>query len=129
VTYKVEPHRDASFLPLSALPEAVRLMEHIPSSLGSPEDVQDEVTVMAALIRGFATMEPDEALQSIGALSARCTELCIELHRVEGSDRRYRQMRTMQVQRLIDELERQTRLHSRLIEMRRQDLELGGGRR
>ena len=51
----------------------------------------------------------------------------MQLQRVEGYDRQYKSLRTQQVQRLHDELERQFKIHSRMLEVRRQDLSLMGG--
>lgn len=129
-TFTVEGTEEGGFLPPpTATPDAVLAIGQIPSDLGTREDVEAEVDLMALMIRGFCTMEPDEALMSIGALSARCTELCVQLVRVEGRERSYRQLRTQQVQRVLDELERQHKIHSRLLEARRQDLQVLTGRR
>jgi hypothetical protein len=55
-------------------------------------------------------------------MTARCTEMCVHLHRLEGK-REWRQIRTQQVERLLAELDRQFRIASREVEIRRQDLE------
>lgn len=93
-------------------------------SLGAPELIEHEVDYMLSMVRDFWQMEPDEVLRYCMAFSARCTELEIHLHRIEGRFRNYKQIRTMQVDKLLQELERQFKAASRTIEVRRQDLEL-----
>lgn len=94
--------------------------------LGTREQVEEEIDLMLRTVREFWSMEPDQVMRMVGALSARCTELYIHLHRVEGSRREWRQVRTQQVDVLLTELDRQHKLASRAIEVRRQDLTLLG---
>ena len=90
--------------------------------LVSRQHVEDEIDLMLRAVRGFWDMEPDQVMQMTSALSSRCTELAIHLHRLEGK-REWRQVRTQQVERLIAELDRQFKIASRLLEVRRQDIE------
>lgn len=91
-------------------------------ALVSRERVEAEIDTMLETTRTFWRREPDEVMQMISAMSARCTELAIHLHRLEGV-RQWRQIRTQQVERLLAEFDRQWKTASRLIEVRRQDLE------
>lgn len=93
-------------------------------ALVSRQHVEDEIDMMLRAVRGFWDMEPDQVLQMVSALSARCTEMAIHLHRLEGK-REWRQIRTQQVERLLAELDRQFKSHSRTVELRRQDLMVG----
>lgn len=86
--------------------------------------VEDEIDMMLRTVRGFWQFEPDQVLRLCGAMSARCTELCVHLHRVEGDRKRWGQIRTQQVERLLSELDRQFKISSRLIEVRRQDISM-----
>jgi hypothetical protein len=95
-------------------------------ALQSREAVEAEIDLMLTAVRGFWEMEPDQRMKMITAMSARCTEMCIHLHRLEGR-RDWRQIRTMQVERLLAELDRQFKIASREIEVRRQDLEMVRG--
>lgn len=95
-------------------------------SLVSREAVENEIDVMLSAVRDFWRMEPDQRMRMTTAMSARCTEMCIHLHRLEGV-RQWRQIRTMQVEKLLAELDRQFKIASREIEVRRQDLELTRG--
>lgn len=86
--------------------------------------MQSELDQILTEIGKFWSMEPDQVMRLVAAFSARCTELWVHLHRVEGRDRTYKQIRTMQVAPILEELDRQFRLASRQLEVRRQDLEL-----
>lgn len=95
-------------------------------SLVSREAVEAEIDTMLSAVRDFWQMEPDQRMRMSTAMSARCTEMCIHLHRLEGV-RQWRQIRTMQVEKVLAELDRQFKIASREIEVRRQDLELTRG--
>lgn len=90
--------------------------------LVSRQAVEDEIDLMLRAVRGFWDMEPDQVMRMCAAMSARCTELAIHLHRLEGK-REWKQIRTLQVERLLSELDRQFKIASRMLEVRRQDLE------
>lgn len=91
-------------------------------ALKSRAEVEAEIDLMLATIRGFWEYEPDQVMRLSSAMSARCTEMAIHLHRLEGM-REWRQVRTQQVERILSELDRQFRGHSRIVELRRMDLE------
>lgn len=91
--------------------------------LVSRQHVEDEIDLMLRTIRGFWDLEPDQVMQTIAAMSARATELSVHLHRLEGR-REWKQIRTMQVERLLAELDRQFKIASRMVEVRRQDIEV-----
>jgi hypothetical protein len=93
-------------------------------ALGSRQLVEDEIDLMFRTIREFHSMEPDQVLILSSAISARASEMSVHLHRLENKHREWRQIRTMQVNVVLAELDRQFKDHSRLIEVRRQDLEL-----
>ncbi len=97
--------------------------EFASGALVSKEAVERELDVMLAEIRNWWSYEPDQVLISASAISARCTELAVHLHRLEG-DRKWRQVRTLQVDKILAEVDRQTRMHSRIVELRRQDLQM-----
>lgn len=91
-------------------------------ALISKEHVENEIDLMLRSVRGFWEMEPDQVMRMVAAMSARCAELAIHLHRLEGR-REWKQVRTLQVERLQAELDRQFKVASRLLEVRRQDLD------
>lgn len=92
-------------------------------ALVSKQKVEEEIDLMLRTVRSFWELEPDQVARLIQAMSARCTEMCVHLHRLEGR-REWRQVRTMQVMRLLEEMDRQWKIASRLIELRRQDIEI-----
>jgi hypothetical protein len=92
-------------------------------ALVSREAVETEIDVMLTSLRDFWQREPDQRMRMITAMTARCTEMCIHLHRLEGR-REWRQIRTQQVERLLTECDRQFKIASREVELRRQDLEV-----
>lgn len=116
----VEPGQDTGFID-DLVPDIVADLAW--GALISRTHVEDEIDFMLRTVRTFWEMEPDQVLRSCGALSARCTELGVHLHRLEGK-REWKQVRTLQVERLISELDRQFKIASRLIEVRRQDIAL-----
>jgi hypothetical protein len=94
------------------------------SALIDRKHVEDEIDLMVRATRTFWEMEPDMVMRTIAALSARCTELSIHLHRVESLHRQWTKIRTMQVEKLLEDLDRQFKIASRMLEVRRQDIDL-----
>jgi hypothetical protein len=92
--------------------------------LGSRQDIETELDVIAVAIRTFYVKQPDQVMREIAAYTGRLTELCVLLHRVESKDRQYTRIRTQQVERFLTELDRQFKIASRMVEVMRQDLEL-----
>lgn len=97
--------------------------------LGSPDEVRAELDRINADMARFFAMEPDLALRAIAAYTPRVTEICRHLFRVEIRDHTWVKIRTMDAVPLLDELERQLKIHSRLLEQRAQDLAAEGIRR
>lgn len=95
--------------------------------LGTREDVLHEVQTIQAHIRLWYAKEPDQVMREASAYSARLLELQSMLQIAETKDRTYVGVRTRHVQPTVDEIDRQFRLHSRMVELRRQDLALLGG--
>ena len=102
-------------------------MARLYGGLGTREQIQEELDGIASAMRGFHLKQPDQVLRECSAYGARLTEIVVLLHRVEHTDRSLARVRTMQVQRFIDELERQFKIASRLIEVARQDLAMVNG--
>lgn len=127
-TAKVEHVRGTSYLPaatsLTAVPPAAGQLAQLGRGLPSTDGVVAELERIEAAVRGFYSQEPDEVMRATSAYSARLTELANHIVRVEGTQRAYKSLRTMQIDRLLKELQFQFQLHSRMVELRRQDLEL-----
>jgi hypothetical protein len=95
-----------------------------PGFLGTREQIEAELDMIASSIRTFHRLQPDQVLKYCAGYTARLTELTVLLHRVESSNRQYTRLRTMQVQKYVEELERQWKTASRMVEIMRQDLEM-----
>lgn len=94
--------------------------------LGTREQIEAELDMIAASIRTFHRLQPDQVLKYCAGYTARLTELEVLLHRVESTNRQYTRIRTQQVDRYITELDRQWKTASRLVEVMRQDLAMSG---
>lgn len=86
--------------------------------LVSRQAVEDEIDLMLRAVRGFWDMFPDQVMRACAAMSARCSELYVHLHRLEGR-REWKQVRTQQVETLLAELDRQFKIASRLVEVQK----------
>lgn len=95
-----------------------------PGYLGPKSEVEKELDLIAAAVRLFHMKPADLVMRECSAYTARLTEMAVLLHRIEGESRQWTRVRTQQVQRFLDELDRQWRTASRLIEVNRQDLEV-----
>jgi hypothetical protein len=124
-TFTVEGSATAGFVAGASVPTDVA--QDAAAVLGSRQEIEAEIDRMLSEVREFYAMEPDQVMRVVAALSARCTELVVHLHRVEGKYREFKQIRTMQIQPLLLEMDRQFKLASRGVEIRRQDLELMRG--
>lgn len=118
-------HATRQAVAFASMPEQVALAAA--GTLGSREDIELELDGILVLIRDFWSLQPDQVMAQCAAYMARLTELEVLLHRVEARDRRYKQIRTMQVQKILGALEDQFKIASRLVEVRRQDLSTMGG--
>lgn len=83
-----------------------------------------ELQGIKAALKTWFDKQPDQVIREASAYSARLTELWTELRLVEAHDRQWTQLRTMQVQPLIDEIDRQYRYQTSRIAIMRQDIDL-----
>lgn len=95
------------------------------SAIGSREEIEAELDIYMAKLRDCWSMQPDQAMLTCSAISARLSELAVQLHRVEHR-RSHKQLRTLQVQVILGEVDRQMRIASRLLEVKKIDLALQG---
>ena len=86
-----------------------------------------ELAGIKAAIRTWFDKQPDQVLREASAYSARLTELWTELRLLEAHDRQWTQLRTQQVQPILDEIDRQYRFSQSRIAMMRQDIDLARG--
>lgn len=123
-TRTVEGTAEGGYIPdadgVDIVPEVMAALSE--QALGSPDAVREEIDLMHRLVRNFWQMEPDAVMRAVSGFSARCAELHKDMVRAEGRDRAWKSIRTQQVDKLHDELERQFKIASRALESRRQDL-------
>ena len=90
-----------------------------------PAAVSTEIDDYLRLIQTFGSCEPDEVLRQVSAVSARLTYLRIQLIR-EGNQRANR-VRTQELDPLMDNLDMQFKIASRLLTVRQLDWDMAKG--
>lgn len=93
-------------------------------NLDNSSTLEDELDAMVATLIDLQTSTPDVLMSTCMAFQARCTEIYLQLVRIEAEHRKAKQFRTAQLQRVMELNEFTFRGASRLIEMRRQEVEL-----
>jgi hypothetical protein len=96
----------------------------MPTSVGSRAEVLLELAGIKAALRTWHNKQPDETIREASAYSARLTEMWTELRLLEQYDRQYNQLRTMQVDPVLQEVDRQYKFAQSRIAMARQDIDL-----
>jgi len=84
----------------------------------------DEIEGMVSQISDVSGSTPDQVMRVCMGLMARCTEIWVQLIRVEASDRKAKALRTQQLQKVMELIEFEFKAASRLIEVARQEVEL-----
>lgn len=87
--------------------------------------VTSEVDDYLRLLQTFGSAEPDEVLRQVSAVTARLTYLRVQLIR-EGGQRANR-LRTQELDPLMENLDMQFKIHSRLISVRQMDWDISKG--
>lgn len=85
-----------------------------------------EMAGIKASMRTWYDKQPDQVLREASAYSARLTELWTELRLMESAldGREWQQMRTMQVQPVLDEIDRQYKFGQSRIALMRQEMDM-----
>jgi hypothetical protein len=76
-------------------------------------------------ILGFHMAEPDQVLLAVSGIAARLVGIRAEIMR--GGSQRANKFRTSELDPLLDHLEQQFRIHSRLLTVRDLDFRMSGG--
>lgn len=98
-----------------------------PATVGEPPEFtsfEDEVMYMVSTIGNLNYEQPDIVMTTCMAFMARCTEMWLQLLHVEKLNRKAKTFRTMEVQKVMELIEFEFKGASRLIEVRRQEVEL-----
>lgn len=94
------------------------------TELGPGAGLEQEIDAMIRAVDMLDPGLPDLVMMTCMALMARCTEIYVQLTRMEVRERRAKLIRTTQLQKLMDLIEFYFKGASRLIEVRRQDVEM-----
>ena len=105
---------------LAPSPQAHRSVSDLPNGA----ELQDELDAMVADTKNINWDVPDEVLRLCQGYMARCTEIHLNLIRVEGTNRGLKFIRTQQLAKVMELLEFTYKAASRSVEIRRQDVEL-----
>ena len=92
--------------------------------LGDTQEIYSEIDAMLKVMRLFWNMDPQEVMQNVSMISARTTEMKIQLSRIELTDKSYQKVRTTQVEPVLTECEKQFRIASRNLEFKKQEWQL-----
>jgi hypothetical protein len=93
-------------------------------SLPDNPDLELEIDAMLSDLKEANMDLPDEVIQMCAAYMARCTELHVNIVRIEGRNRHLKWLRTQQLSKVMELIEFTYRAASRIVEIRRQDAEL-----
>ena len=105
--------KDAS---ITAPQLSIAALPHVPN-------LEQELDVMVQAVQDLDASQPDIVIATCMALMARCTEIYLDLVRLEGEHRKAKFIRTMQLQKVMDLLDFQFKGASRLVEVARQELD------
>jgi hypothetical protein len=94
------------------------------AELTADSTLEDELDAMVSSVKECDPSAPDVIMSLCMALMARCTEIHLQLVRIEGTHRRARVFRADQLKPVMDLLDFEYKAASRLIEVRRQEVEL-----
>jgi hypothetical protein len=97
------------------------------AQLAPDASLEEELDSMVAALKLLDASAPDQIMSICMASMARCTEIYLQLVRIEGVHRKARVFRTTQLQKVMDLLDFEFKGASRLIEVRRQEVELTRG--
>jgi hypothetical protein len=118
-------------MPILQANDSMHIVPEVPAhdvvrDLDSSAGLEDELDAMVESLYEMVkvAVTPDILMASCMAYQARCTEIYLQLIRIEARVRKARQFRTQQLQKVMDLIEFTYRGASRLIEIRRQEIEL-----
>lgn len=86
--------------------------------------MEQEIEAMVHTISSLDFNQADVVMATCMGFMGRCTEMWLQLLKIEGSHRKAKTIRVMQLQKVMDLIEFEYKAASRLIEVRRQEIEL-----
>ena len=103
---------------------AIHPAHDVVTDLGPDATLEDEIMAMVVSLRQLENAMPDVMMSTCMGYMARCTEIHLQIIRVEGSNRRLKTFRVTQLAKVMELIEFEFKGASRLIEVRRQEVEL-----
>lgn len=94
------------------------------TDLTSSASFEQEIDAMVQSVVQLNYDYMDQVMMTCGSLMARCTEIKLYLIRNEMHDRKLKAIRTLQLEPLMELIDFTFRASSRMVEIRRQDMEL-----
>lgn len=88
------------------------------------QEFRNELDGYYQMVASFAAVEPDQVLLMISSIGARLIYIRAQLQR--SNSQRATRFRTTEIDPMLDHLDMQMRVHSRLISMRTLDWEMSG---
>lgn len=88
------------------------------------DSLEDEIIAMVTTITNLDFSQADVVMTTCMGYMGRCTEIWLQLLRIEGPHRKAKTFRVMHLQKVMDLIEFEYKAASRLIEVRRQEVEL-----
>lgn len=88
------------------------------------DSLEDEIVEMVSNIKNLDFSQADVVMAMCMGYMARCTEVWLQLLRIEGQHRKAKTFRVMHLQKVMDLIEFEYKAASRLIEVRRQEIDL-----
>lgn len=94
---------------------------------GSIASVRQEIDDCFADIKTFSNREPDEVMRLVSGWSARFSELKVRIRRIEDTHREWFPVRDREIEPVLDELQQQYVIASRLLTVRELDYKMSLG--
>lgn len=108
-------------------PQPIDTSAQLPHGLGSIDAIREEVNDAYEDMRQFYADEPDDVMRKVSGHLARLGEIRKDIVRIEGATRQLKPIRTGEVEPAIEDLWKQYQIASRLLEVRKMDLQVMGG--
>ena len=103
----------------------------VPAAGGSIDTIRGEIDDAFKDMRTFKDLDPDEVMRIVAGWSARFSELRVRAMRIEdvAQYRRFKTLRTRDLEPIMDELKQQFMIASRLQSVRELDYKIEAGER
>lgn len=88
------------------------------------DKTRDEIDSYYSMIEQFPKKEPGMILQDLAVISGRVSEIRTKITRIESSNRKLQQLRTKEIDPLLEEVDRQYKIWSRIISVRQQEFDM-----